>query len=131
MSGEPVMAFKIVLEEDFVRAELTARETVEETKDFLRALAGHSAAYARFLIHIRHSRPMFRLEQGGLIDVIKLIAPGTEHRIALVADTRDLQVSHEYFELIAQQHRVNLRSFRSVGEAVAWLRQPAAPPNAA
>lgn len=125
------MTFRIILEKDYVRAEMSGRETVEETKEFLRALAHYSGTYSSFLVQIRASRPMFRLEQLGLIDEIKRIAPGPTHRIALVADTLDLQVSHEYFELIAQQHRVNLRSFRSINEAFAWLMRPLVPPAAA
>lgn len=125
------MTYSITVEKDHVRAELTGRETVEETKEFLRTVARYSRTHSAFLLHIRASRPMFRLEQHGLIDDMKQIACGPAHRIALVADTRDLQVSHEYFELIAQQHYVNLRSFRDKVDALAWLREPAAPPAAA
>jgi hypothetical protein len=125
------MTYSITVEKDYVRAELTGRETVAETKEFLRALARYSSVRSAFLLHLRASRPMFRIEQHGLIDDLKQIARGAGHRIALVADTRDLQVSHEYFELIAQQHHVNLRSFGSAAEALTWLREPAAPPAAA
>jgi len=125
------MTYSIKLEKDHVRAELTGRETVDETKAFLRTVANFSSTHLAFLLDIRASRPMFRLEEHGLIDDIKQIARGPAHRIALVADTRDLQVSHEYFELIARQHHVNLRSFRSTGEALAWLREPMLPPATA
>jgi len=45
----------------------------------------------------------------------------------LLADTMDLRVSHEYLELIARQHALNVRSFRSMDEALRWLRQPPDP----
>jgi len=124
------MTYSITVEKGYVRAELTGRETAEETKEFLRTVARYGSTHSAFLLDIRASRPMFQLEHHGLIDDIKQIAREPGHRIALVADTRDLQVSHEYFELVARQRHVNLRSFRSVAEALTWLREPALPPAA-
>jgi hypothetical protein len=123
------MAYSITVESGLVRAELVGRETVEETKEFLRAVAGYSAIHSAFLIRIAASKPMFRLEQAGLIECFREVACTPEHKIALLADTNDLRVSHEYLELIAHQHALNARSFRSVDEALKWLRQP--PPELA
>jgi len=126
---ESPMAYSITVEEDFVRAELVGRETVEETKEFLHAVARLSPTHLSFLIRIAASKSMFRLEQPGLIESFREVACSPAHRIALLADTMDLRVSHEYLELIARQHALNVRSFRSTEEAVRWLRQPL-PPDA-
>ena len=50
-------------------------------------------------------------------------------KIALLADTTDLRVSHEYLEIIARQHALNARSFRTADEALRWLRQPPPAPE--
>ncbi len=42
-------------------------------------------------------------------------------QIALVGDTRDLRLSHEYIEVIARQRGLNVRSFRDEAAALAWL----------
>lgn len=116
------MAYEITVKQDFVRAELVGGDTVEETKDFLRAVAAYSAKHSSFLIRMRASKPMFRLEQQGLIEYFREVARSPTHKIALLADTSDLQVSHEYLELIARQHGLNVRSFRGAAQALRWLR---------
>jgi hypothetical protein len=122
------MAFRITVEPDFVRAELTSRQTVQETKDFLRALVRYSERQSRILIQVSASKPIFQVEQHGLLEYFKEIARTPFHQIALLADTRDLQVSHEYVEFVARQRGLNVRSCRFEAEALQWLRQaPQAP----
>lgn len=117
------MAYRITVEPDFVRAEVSNRETVQEMGDFLRAVVRYSARCARIVIQVRQSKPIFHVEQHGLIELLCEVARLPEHRIVLLADTADLQASHEYLELLARQRGVNVRSFRSEGEAIHWLRE--------
>jgi hypothetical protein len=42
-------------------------------------------------------------------------------RIALVGDTRDLRMSHDYIELLARQRGLNVRSFAVEAAALEWL----------
>lgn len=121
------MAYEITVNQDFVRAEFVGGETVEETKDFLRAVARYSAAHSSFLLRIRASKPVFRLEELGLIEYFGEVARSASHKIALLADTSDLQASHEYLELIARQHGLNVRSFRGTAQALRWLRDKPQP----
>jgi len=121
-ANRPAMTYRIVLERDFLRAELAHRETVEEMRDFLRALARNSARCAVILICVRASKPLFHVERDGLIEFLQQIARAPQHRIALLADTPDLQASHEYLELIARQRGVRVRSFRSEAEALEWFK---------
>ncbi len=116
------MAYRITVEQNFFRAELVDRETVKETKDFLRAVARHSARHSSILIHVRASKPIFQVEHYGLIDDFREIARTPSHQIALLADAVDLHASHEYIELIARQRGLNLRSFRSETEALEWFK---------
>jgi hypothetical protein len=122
------MAYRITIEQNFFRAELVDRETVEEMKDFLRAVARHSTRHSSVLIQVRSSKPIFQVEHYGLIDSFREIARSPSHRIALLADALDLQASHEYIELIAKQRGLNVRSFASEAEALEWFKeQPRAP----
>jgi hypothetical protein len=116
------MAYKITVEADFVRAELAHRETVEETRDFLQALLRYSETYTCILIQVRSSKPVFHVERHGLVEYFGQIARTPRHRIALTAETADLQASHEYIELLARQRGLSVRSFRDEAEALQWLR---------
>lgn len=116
------MAFRITVEADFVRAELAHRETVEETRDFLQALLRYSESYTCLLVQVRSSKPVFHVERHGLLEYFRQIARTPQHRIALTAETADLQASHEYLELLARQRGVNVRSFRDEAAALQWLR---------
>ena len=116
------MAFKITVEQDFVRAELANRETMEETRSFLRAVVRYSPRYTNIVMQVRQSKPIFHAERHGLIEYFQEVARSPQHRIALLADTADLQASHEYLELLARQRGVNVRSFRSETEALQWFR---------
>lgn len=118
----PAMTYRISLEGEFLRVELAHRETVEEMREFLRALVRNSARCAVILLRVRASKPLFHVERDGQIGFLRQIARAPQHRIALLADTPDLQASHEYLELIARQHGVRVRSFRSEAEALAWFR---------
>lgn len=117
----PAMSFRISLEPEFLRAELTHRETVDEMRQFLRAVVRNSARCPRVLISVRASHPLFHVERDGLVEFLRQIAQVPEHRIALLADAPDLQASHEYLELIARQRGVRVRSFRSESEALQWF----------
>ena len=116
------MTYRITFDEDFLRAELAHRETVEEMREFLRAVARNSARCPVVLIRVRESKPLFHVERGGLVECLMQIAHAPRHRVALVADTADLQASHEYLELIARQRGVRVRSFRSEPEALLWFK---------
>lgn len=117
----PAMSFRIVLEPEFLRAELAHRETVDEMRQFLRAVVRNSARCPRVLISVRASHPLFHVERDGLVEFLRQIAQVPQHRIALLADAPDLQASHEYLELIARQRGVRVRSFRSESEALQWF----------
>jgi hypothetical protein len=118
----PGMTYRIALEAEYLRAELAYRETMEEMRVFLRALVRNSARCALILVRVRASKPLFHVERDGLIEYLKQIARAPRHRIALLADTPDLQASHEYLELSARPRGVRVRCFRSEAEALAWFK---------
>src|SRR5437879_10792823 len=119
------MGYRVTLDRGVLRAELFGRETVEETKTFFQAVltASKETRCPRILISIRSSKPVFQLERHGLIEYFRELAD-TSRRIALLGDSRDLRLSHEYVELIAGQHGLNVRSFPDETAAYRWFRDP-------
>ena len=91
------MRYQITAEAGYLRAELFNRETVEETRAFLRAVVRENAKHRRpcVLILVRVSKPIFQV---------------VPHRLI------------EYIELLARQRRLNVRSFRDEPAALQWLK---------
>src|SRR6266550_4110511 len=120
------MGYRITLDRGVLRGELFARETVEETKAFFQAIvsASRETRCPCILISVRSSKPIFQLERHGLIEYFRELAVTSSRRIALLGDSRDLQLSHEYVELIARQHGLNVRSFPDETAAYRWFGDP-------
>jgi len=120
--------YSIVALKDYVRAELLDRETVEETRAFLKALAAEAlrSGRSRVLICVHTSRPIFRVEEYHASVWLKEIAARPEARVALVSSRLDIRAAHEYLEVLARQQGFRLRSFADESPAAAWLRQPEA-----
>ena len=120
------MGYKITLDQGVLRAELFARETVEETKAFFQAIvsASKESRCPCILISVRSSKPIFQLERHGLIEYFRKLAGTSSRRIALLGDSRDLQLSHEYVEFIARQHGLIVRTFPDETAAYQWFRDP-------
>ena len=117
--------YKITTEPDYLRAELFERETVEETRAFLDAVVRSNADHrrSRVLILVRASKSIFQIVAHGLMECFEELSATVPGQIALVGDTRDLRLSHEYIEVIARQRGLNVRSFRDEAAALAWLNE--------
>ena len=120
------MGYRFSLDRGVLRAELFGRETVEETKTFFRAIvsASRESRSPCILISIRSSKPVFQVERHGLIEYFRELAVTSSRRVALLGDTRDLRLSHEYIELIARQHGLAVRSFLDETAAYRWFEDP-------
>src|SRR5438034_4319113 len=119
------MGYRITLDRGVLRAELFGRETIEETKTFFQAVlkASRESRCPRILISVCSSKPVFQLERHGLIEYFRELADKSR-RIALLGDSRDLRLSHEYVEVIAGQHGLNVRSFPDEAAAHRWFEDP-------
>ena len=118
------MKYQFTMERGFLRADLLDRETAEETRAFLEAvvLASVNHRCSRILVHVRLSNPLFTVERHGVLRSFKKIASDPSHRIALLGDTLELGMSHDYVSLLGRQQGVNLRSFQTEAGAVEWLK---------
>lgn len=124
------MRYNITASGPYLRAELIERETAEETRTFLRALAQASLQQgnSKVLICVRASRSIFKVEECGASMLLSELAARPAFKVALVADRHEVRASHEYVELLARQHGANLRSFGAdESAAVEWLLHPAEP----
>ncbi|MGH8642334.1 MAG: hypothetical protein ACRET6_11515 [Burkholderiales bacterium] len=117
------MAYKITAEAGYLRAVLSGRQTVEETHAFLLAAVREKVKHRRpcVLILVRLSTPVFQVAAHRLLESIEELATTPVCRVALVGDTRDLQMSHEYIELLARQRGLNVRSFQNETAALQWF----------
>jgi hypothetical protein len=118
------MQYKIAMERGFLRADLLERETAEETRRFLRAVVFESVKHgcSRILVHVRSSKTLFTVERYGVLETFKKLASDPAHRIALLGDTVELGMSHDYVALLARQQGITLRNFQNESQAVEWVR---------
>ncbi len=109
------MRFELSIVQDCLRAEMVGRETVEETQEFIAAVADEARKHgsSRILICVRRSRPIFRVEQYRISEQFRALA-----------DTDEIRAAHGYIELLARQHEANVRAFRDEAAAIDWLKAP-------
>ena len=120
------MRYQFSMVEDCLRAEMVGRETVEETQEFIAAVAdaARRRRTPRMLISVRRSRPIFRVEQYRISEQFRVLAAKPGVRVALVADTDELRAAHGYIEVLAAQHSASVRAFRDEASAIDWLKAP-------
>ena len=118
------MWFKLEHVDNYLRADVYGRETAEETRRFLQAVADEALKKKvdRVLISVHSSRPIFRLQQFGLSEFLETLASRPSHRIATVADSFEGQLAQQYVARIARARGLRVRSFGSEDPAIAWLR---------
>ena len=118
------MQYKFAMERGYLRADLLERETAEEMRRFLRAVVFESVRHGcpRVLVHVRSSKTLFTVERFGVLETFKKLASDPAHRIALLGDTVELGMSHDYVALLARQQGITLRSFQNESQAVEWVR---------
>lgn len=117
------MKYKLSATSDHLVAQLFGRETAEEMREFLHAVIEENRIYRRssIFLDIRSSRPLFHTERLGLFDYFKELAGGPSCKVALLGDSQDLCISHEYVALLAQQQGLHVRSFRDRAAVFKWL----------
>lgn len=119
------MRSKIVVEKDYVRAEIIGRETADETGQFLKALSAAVLEHgrSRVLVVVRESRAIFKVEDYGLSEYFKAMTGQARARVALVGDSSESFAAHGYIELLARQRGLSVRAFRDEAAALEWLRE--------
>ena len=119
------MWFTLEHVDNYLRADVYGRETAEETRRFLQAVAEEALKKKldRVLISVHSSRPIYRVQQIGLAEFLETAASRPAHRIATVADSFEGQLAQQYFARIARARGLKIRSFSSEDAAAAWLQR--------
>jgi hypothetical protein len=124
------MRYQITLHPAYLRADLYHRRSAEETREFLEAVAAEGIRNGkwRVLISVHASDPIFTVEKYGLSSFIE-IAQKYAEKIALVADTREVRIAHEYAAVLVRIAGVDMKTFREEAVAIAWLQDGAKQPG--
>jgi hypothetical protein len=120
--------YSIEARSGYMSCTVVGRENADDMREFLHAVQAACRQHAcpRILMSVRASRVIFKPDDYGLSSYVpELLSPHCQ--IALLGDSQELQVAHEYIELVARQKRINTRAFRDEPAALAWLL--AAPEN--
>jgi len=118
------MLCEITAESGYLKADLFDRQTAEETRDALAAIAAEARKRGsqQILISVHSSRPIFRVEQYGLPDYFRELGKVSKCRVALTGDSNELRLSQQYIEALARRNGVNVRSFRNEQAALDWFK---------
>jgi hypothetical protein len=119
------MWFTLEHVESYLRADVYGRQTAEETRRFLQAVAAEArkSEVDRVLLSVHSSRPIYRVQKYGLAEFLETVASRPAHRIATVADSFESQLAQQYVVRIARARGLNVRSFSSEEAAAAWLQR--------
>jgi hypothetical protein len=114
---------KIIFIGDYIRAELSERQTALETREFLAAAAAATLAHqcGRVLVVVKDSKPLFKVDDYGISEYFKALAANPAYKVALLSDAGEIRASHEYIALLASQQRAQVQSFSSEPDALKWL----------
>ena len=116
------MWYQITEASGYLRAELYDRQTADETRQFLNALVAECVERDcfRVLISVHSSRPIFAVEKYGLSEFIETAIKNSS-QIAILADSPEVRLAHEYAVMLARLRGVNVRAYRDETAAVEWL----------
>ncbi len=97
------MLCEITVGPGYLKADLFDRQTAEEERDALAAIAAEARKHAcsQILISVHASKPLFKVEQYGLPDYFREFGKILECRIALTGDSNELRLSQQYIELLS------------------------------
>jgi len=112
----------------YIRAVMVGRTTAEETRRFAHAqlAALKESGLRKLLVSVSSSRPVFKVQGWNLSSVLDEMVAMEGLKVALVSDTRELALSHQYVELLARQRGLAFKTFGDEQAGVEWLMGPAA-----
>lgn len=107
----------------YLRMVVSGKETSQDARAAADSVFAEQArtGLKNILIVVRQSRPIFKVEQYGLSELIGHASGIAGLRVALVSDTKELYASHQYVELLAKQRGIEVRLFRAEANALKWL----------
>ena len=122
------MNYSIDADEDLLRVKVSGRDSDEPPSEVCDVVFRESRRLGRnrILIELDQKAALSPTSQLMLINRLPQIGFSPTDRIALVHRTAKMQRDNELINTIAANRGVTVRSFRSVEDAGAWLREAAA-----
>ena len=113
---------RVTVEAGYIRAELFRRKTIDETRKFLEAVIPQVLEHGcpRVLLCVRNSTPVFTVERYGFSRYLDIVFK-SKYKIALIGDTLELRIAHQYIATLARLRGVNVRAFPEETAAIGWL----------
>lgn len=119
------MNYQITREDDYLRAVLYARSTPQETLEFFGAVVQESLRHRcpQVLVSVRSSSiSVFAIQRYEVMTYLNLLKSDPSHKIAIVGNTLELGMTHDYIQALAEVHGINVRSFPDETAAQHWLK---------
>ena len=125
------LQFQISDKRAYLRCDLIARDSPEDTRTFLEAVreAVQTHSASRILVRVYSPHAFFRVEKYGLSGYLSDLAALPATRVALVAKHFEVRLLQQYVEVLARLKRANLRSFADDEAAIRWLGGPEPQPD--
>jgi hypothetical protein len=127
IASEPQIAassawHRVTVEQGYIRAELFNRKTTDETRRFLEAVIPQILKHGcpRVLLCVRNSKPVFTVERYGFSRYLDIVFK-SKYKIALIGDTLELRIAHQYIATLARLRGANVRAFPEETGAIGWL----------
>jgi len=119
------MEYSITADEEFLRVQVSGRDTDRPPTDVCAIILEESAKSGRprILIELDQKFPLSPTSQHQLVTRLPEIGFTHKHRIALVHRTVEARKSNDFINLVAFNRGVNVRNFPSVEDAHTWLRE--------
>jgi hypothetical protein len=119
------MQYTIGVDEEFLRVQVSGRDTDRPPSDLCAAILDHSRKLERncILIELDQKSPLSPTSQFHLVARLPEIGFTPAHRIALVHRTPAMQEANEFINLLAANRSINVRNFPAVEDAKTWLRE--------
>jgi hypothetical protein len=119
------MKCEIARQNDYLKAVLFDRSTPEDTLEFFGAVIQECLRHQclHVLISVRSStNSVFAIQKYEVMTYLNLFKSDPSHKIAIVGNTLELGMTHDYIETLAGLYGINVRSFPDEAAAVHWIK---------
>jgi len=119
------MRYTIESDEEFLRVKLSGRSEDRPPSEVCAAVLSESAKLGRerILIELDQRTALSPTSQHALVTRLPEIGFTARHRIALVHGTPEMSEANEFINLVAGNRGIQVRNFRDLQNAMAWLRE--------
>lgn len=119
------MKYEIGSDGEFLRVKVSGRVEDRPPSEVCAAILSESAKLGRerILIELDQRTPLSPTSQHALVTRLPELGFTARHRIALVHGTPEMSEANEFINLVAGNRGIQVRNFRELHDATAWLRE--------